>query len=342
MTSLVLQIVNQQRLRANALVIVLSILTAVAFCLSLMVGPAAIGLDYILRSLFGGESDTAALIIQEVRLPRALLGILIGATLGLSGAALQGFLRNPLAEPGIIGVSASAALGAVLTLYTGISALFVLALPLGGIVGACVGVVLVSILAGRNGGSITLILAGVAVTSFASALTALVLNLAPNPFAVSEIVFWMMGSLTDRSMTHVWLAAPFMIVGWIILLSVGRPLDALTLGEDTAHSLGFNIKRVRAQVVIGTALCVGAATSVAGAIGFVGLVVPHLLRPFVKHKPSQLLLASALGGAILVLSADILVRVVTPGVELKLGVVTALVGAPFFLMLILQASKKAL
>ena len=338
--SLVLQNVNQEFIRTNLVTIILALLTLVAFFASLLIGPAAIGLQHTLSSLFSDQADTTALIINEVRLPRALLAVFIGATLGLSGAALQGFLRNPLAEPGLIGVSASAALGAVLTLYTGVSALFVLALPFGGILGACIGVITITMLAGRNSSSITLILAGIAVTSFASALTALVLNLAPNPFAVSEIVFWMMGSLSDRSMTHVWLAAPFMILGWILLLGLGRPLDALTLGEETAQTLGFNISRVRHQVVFGTALCVGAATSVAGMIGFVGLVVPHLLRPLVNHRPSHLLVASALGGAILTLGADIAVRLISTNVELKLGVVTSLVGAPFFLMLILQSRKQ--
>ncbi|MCH8918408.1 MAG: iron ABC transporter permease, partial [Proteobacteria bacterium] len=287
-----------------------------------------------------GEVNTAALIIREVRLPRAVLGLMIGATLGLAGAALQGFLRNPLAEPGLIGVSASAALGAVLTFYTGLAALFSLALPLGGMAGACVAVVIVQALAGRTGSSLTLILAGIAVTSFAAALTSLALNLAPNPFAALEIVFWLMGSLADRSFDHVWLSAPFMIAGWVLLITLGRALDALTLGEDAAHTLGFDLRGVRHRLVFGTALSVGAATSVAGAIGFVGLVVPHLLRPLVGHRPGALLPASALGGATLTLIADVAVRLLSPGRELKLGVLTALVGGPFFLWLIVAYRRR--
>lgn len=326
----------------RALLPFLVIAVVLSFAASLLVGPAAIGLREMFDAIVVGEVDTAALIIREVRLPRAVLGLMIGATLGLAGAALQGFLRNPLAEPGLIGVSASAALGAVLTFYTGLAALFSLALPLGGMAGACVAVVIVQALAGRTGSSLTLILAGIAVTSFAAALTSLALNLAPNPFAALEIVFWLMGSLADRSFDHVWLSAPFMIAGWVLLITLGRALDALTLGEDAAHTLGFDLRGVRRRLVSGTALSVGAATSVAGAIGFVGLVIPHLLRPLVGHRPSALLPASALGGATLTLIGDVAVRLLSPGRELKLGVLTALVGAPFFLLLVLRMRRQLL
>ncbi len=320
----------------------LALLVLLAFAASLLVGPAAIGLPELLQSLAGGDLETTALIVREVRLPRALLALLIGVTLGLSGAALQGFLRNPLAEPGLIGVSASASLGAVLAFYSGLAGAFALALPLGGLTGACIGVLLVQALAGRGGSSLTLILAGIAVTSFAGALTSLALNLAPNPFAALEIMFWLMGSLADRSFEHVWLAAPFIVAGWLILLTLGRPLDALTLGEDAAQTLGFDLRQARRRLVLGTALGVGAATSVAGAIGFVGLIVPHVLRPLVGHRPGALLPASALGGALLTLSADIAVRLLSPDRELKLGVLTALVGAPFFLWLVLRHRRQLL
>lgn len=310
-----------------------------AFAASLLVGPAAIGLGQTISGLFGSEAGTVTLIMQEIRLPRALLALMIGATLGLSGAALQGYLRNPLAEPGLIGVSASAALGAVIAFYFGLSAVFALALPLGGMIGATVAVLVIQLLAGREGGSLTLILAGIAVTSFAGAMTSLALNLAPSPFAAIEILFWMLGSLTDRSMTHVWLAGPFMLLGWVLLLSTARALDALTLGEDAARSLGFDLRGVRRRLVFGTALSVGAATSVAGIIGFVGLVVPHLLRPLVGHRPGRLLPASALGGGVLLLAADIMVRLLPPGREIQLGVLTALIGAPFFLHLVLRTRQ---
>lgn len=322
------------RLSYQPVLAALAVLTAILFVLSLTVGPAAIGFADSIAALFSDKADAIALIMREVRLPRALLGLMVGATLGLSGAVLQGLLRNPLAEPGLIGVSASASLGAVLAIYSGLTLVLPLALPLSALAGALVAVIVVQALAGPRGTVLTVILAGIAVSSFAGAMTSLALNLSPNPFAALEIMFWMLGSLTDRSMTHVWLAAPFMIAGWLLLATLGRALDALTLGNDSAASLGIDLRRVQLQAVLGTAASVGAATAVAGSIGFVGLVVPHLLRPLVGNLPSRLLPASALGGACMVLAADILVRVVTPERDLKLGVLTAIVGAPFFLWLV--------
>lgn len=326
--------------RYPALLAGLTALTAILFVLSLTVGPAAVAFADSIAALFSDRSDAIALIMQEVRLPRAILGLMIGATLGLSGAVLQGYLRNPLAEPGLIGVSASASLGAVIAIYTGLSAAFPLALPLSALAAALLAVLVVQALAGLRGSVLTIILAGVAVSSFAGAMTSLALNLSPNPFAALEIMFWMLGSLTDRSMTHVWLAAPLMLAGWAMLGVLGRPLDALTLGGDTAASMGVDMRRVQFLAVSGTAAAVGGATAVAGAIGFVGLVVPHLLRPLVGGRPSRLLPASALGGACVVLAADILVRLVAPGRDLKLGVLTAIVGAPFFLWLVYRERRR--
>jgi iron complex transport system permease protein len=301
----------------------------VLFFGSLLIGPAGLGLGESLAALVSGQGGAVVLVMQEIRLPRALLGLMTGAALGLSGAAMQGYLRNPLAEPGLIGVSASAALGAVLALQTGLAGLFALALPLSALAGAGVAVLLILGLAGPRGGALALILAGVAISALAAALTSLVLNLSPNPFAAMEIVYWMMGSLAD-----VWLAAPFMVLGLAMLLSLGRSFDALTLGEDAAASMGVNLARLRLVLIGGTALAVGASVSVAGSIGFVGLVVPHVLRPLVGAQPSRLLPASALGGAAVVLAADIAVRLIAPDQDLKLGVLTALIGAPFFLHLI--------
>lgn len=328
-------------MRFPALLAGLAGLVALLFCASLLVGPAAIGVREALAALLTGErAEAVTLVMREIRLPRAILALLIGASLGLSGAALQGYLRNPLAEPGLIGVSASASLGAVIAIYTGLSALFPLALPLLAMAGAGAATMIVMALAGARGGTLTLILAGVAVTSFAGALTSLALNLSPNPFAALEIVFWMLGSLADRSMPHVRLAAPFMALGWLLLAGLGRALDALTLGEEAAETLGFGAARTRRLAVLGTALSVGAATAVAGAIGFVGLVAPHLMRPLVGARPSRLLPASALAGGAMLLAADLAVRLLSPGRELKLGVVTALIGAPFFLWLILAARRR--
>jgi iron complex transport system permease protein len=296
--------------------------------LSMLIGPAGFGLPR-------GEG-AAQLILTEIRLPRTLLAALTGAALALSGAALQGYLRNPLAEPGIIGVSSGAGLGAVLAIHSGASAAFALALPLGGLAGAAVATLVVLALAGERGGALTLILAGVAVSSVATALISLVLSLSHNPFAAVEIIFWLLGSLADRSMTHVWLAGPLMLAGMAVLLMLGRSLDAMTLGEDAARNLGVDLARVRYLIVAGTALSVGAATAIVGTIAFVGLVVPHVLRPLVGHMPSRLLPASLLGGAGLVLASDIVLRIFTPGGELRLGVLTALLGAPFFLWLVLR------
>ncbi|NNF71410.1 MAG: iron ABC transporter permease [Rhodobacteraceae bacterium] len=324
----------------RALFTSLSVLLVGLFCASLLIGPAGLGIGESLTALIAGEDDPLALVMQEIRLPRAILGALIGVSLGLAGAAMQGYLRNPLAEPGLIGVSGSAALGAVLALQTGVAASFALALPLSGLAGAVIGVLLILMLAGPRGSSMTLILAGIAISALAGALTALVLNLSPNPFATSEIVFWMMGSLADRSMSHVWLAGPIMLVGWGMISLTARTLDALTLGEDATSALGLSLTATRLWLVLGVAASVGAATSVAGAIGFVGLVVPHLMRPLVGARPARLLWASALGGASMVLAADIAVRLVLPDRDLKLGVLMALVGAPLFLHLIYKTRRE--
>jgi iron complex transport system permease protein len=320
----------------------LAVALVAAFLASLIIGPAAIGLGDALSALFSDQSGTIFVIMYEIRLPRAILGLLIGGILGLSGATLQGFLRNPLAEPGIIGVSASAALGAVIALYSGLSTIYPYALPVSALVFAGGAVLIIQLLAGRNASTLTIILAGVALSSFAGALTSLALNLSPNPFAAYEIMFWLMGSLTDRSMVHVQLAAPFILVGAVMLFAIGRSLDALTLGEDVAATLGVNPRRLQLLAILGTAFGVGAATSVSGSIGFVGLIVPHLLRPLVGSKPSQLLLASAMGGAVLILSADIFVRIAFPERELKLGILTALIGTPFFVWLLIKNRREAM
>jgi iron complex transport system permease protein len=328
--------IRSRSLRAYA---VLALIVCVLFVSSLLAGHAALPLGYLILEPPNAGTEMVRTILFEIRLPRAILAVLVGAALGLSGAALQGFLRNPLADAGIIGVSASASLGAVLALYSGLAAGFMLALPLGGLLGAGLSIALIYMLAGRDASMLTLILAGVAVNSFAGALTALVLNLAPNPYAVLEIVFWLLGSLADRSFDHVWLALPFILAGGAWLLTTARALDALSLGEDAAQSLGFSLARLRLAVIGGTALCVGAAVAVSGAIGFIGLVVPHLLRPLAGQRPGALLGLSALGGAALLLAADIGVRLIPTQAELKLGVVTALIGGPFFLWLLLRTRR---
>ncbi len=310
----------------------LAVAAVAAFALSLAVGPSGLGIE--------ADGEARALIFWEIRLPRAVLGTLAGASLGLSGAALQGYLRNPLAEPSLVGVSGGAALGAVLAIHIGLAQVLALALPLGGLAGAAVAMMAVMALAGAGGGPVTLILAGLAVSSIATALVSLALNLSQNPFASVEMVFWMMGSLADRSLTQVWLAAPLMLLGIGLLLMAARALDALSLGEDAAASLGVDLAGTRLLVVAGTALGVGAATAVTGVIGFVGLIVPHVLRPFAHHRPGLLLPASLLGGAIMLLVADVGLRLLQPWMELRIGVLTALIGAPFFVWLVLKTRSE--
>ena len=317
----------------------LGLLVVLLFLASLGIGQVWID-PLTLVTAFNDTDSAEAVILVEIRLPRALLGAAIGAILGLSGAVLQGFLRNPLAEPGLLGISASASLGAVIAIYAGLTALHPYALPLCALAGALIAVTLVQMLVGRSGDILVIILAGVALSSLAGALTSLALNLAPSPFAALEIVFWMLGSLTDRSLVHAGLALPFIAVGGVMLALTGRSLDALALGPDVARSLGVNLDRTRVLAVVGTAIGVGGATAVSGAIGFVGLIVPHLLRPLVGHRPSRLLPASALGGAAFLLAADIAVRLVMPDRDLKLGVVTAILGAPFFLWLLISLRRR--
>ena len=288
-------------------------------------------------SVFSPGTSLPWLILWELRLPRTLLALLVGATLGLSGAALQGLLRNPLAEPGLLGVSAGAALGAVVAIYFGLAASFALAAPLLGIAGA-LGAAALTLAVGR-GGTLTMILAGAAVSGLMAAGLALALNFAPSPWAAYEITTWLLGSLADRGWEQLLLALPFLLVGWACLAATARALDALTLGEAQAGSLGIDLARTRWLALAGTALSVGAATAVTGAIGFIGLLAPHLVRPFVGHQPSRVLLPSALFGAILLLYADIATRLIPTALELKVGVLTSLAGTPFFFWLVARLRR---
>ncbi len=312
-------------------VAVTAMLAAMAFVVSLCIGPQGWGLP--------SDATAAKLVFNEIRVPRAVLGFLIGAALGLSGAVMQGYLRNPLAEPGLLGISGGAALGAVTAIHSGLASRIALALPVAGLCGAALATIAIVALAGASGSATTLILAGVAVSSVAGALTSLALNLSPNPFASTEIMFWLMGSLTDRSLVHVWLAAPLMLTGMAMLLTTARDLDALSLGEEAAANLGVDAKGLRFKVIAGAALAVGAATAVAGAISFIGLIVPHILRPFVGSSPGQLLLPSLFGGAAMVLASDVALRLISPQGDLRLGVLSALIGAPFFLWRVVSSRR---
>jgi iron complex transport system permease protein len=313
---------------------------ALVACASLLAGRVWLEPAAIMDAIINPSADLAGLIISEVRLPRMALAILVGAALGLSGAVLQGLTRNPLAEPGLLGVSSGAALGAVIAIYYGLSNVSPVATPLCGLLGALMAAALTFGLS-RSGGVLALVLAGAAVSSLAGAGLALALNLAPSPYAGFEIATWLLGSLADKSWDHVLLAAPFIAIGVALLLSTGRALDALSLGEDQAESIGVHTDRVRLIALIGTALAVGAATSVAGAVGFVGLIAPHLARPLAQHRPGGMLLLSTAFGAILILLADIAARMFWINVEIKLGVLTALIGAPFFLWLVVHLQRRA-
>ena len=323
--------------RQSTLLRLLGLLLAALLLLSLLFGSQAIPLYQALQQSLADTPGVLGIILTQVRLPRSLIALFAGASLGLCGAVMQSLLRNPLASPGLIGSASGAALGAVTALYFGLTALWAPLLPLGGILGALAATALVWLLAGRNASVLTLILAGVAVNSFALASISLLLNLAPSPYAVQEIALWMLGSLANSSLDNLWIMLPGTLLGWLLLWHSGRPLDLLTLGEETSRSLGVDLARLRRRLFLATALAVGSAVAVTGSIG---LVVPHLLRPLVGHRPSRLLSVSALGGACLLLAADLLVRLLPVQTELKVGVLTSLLGAPFFLFLIVKGRRQ--
>jgi iron complex transport system permease protein len=322
----------------TGLVLALLALVAVLALVSLMVGPAGLSPRAALAGLFSGEGP-AGIIVREIRLPRTLLAALIGATLGLSGAALQGLLRNPLAEPALFGAPQSAAALASAAIAFGLAGATSILVPAAGIAGALISIGGLVAIAGRRASLTVTLLAGLALASFAGAATALVLNLAPNPFIALEVAFWLLGSLEDRSVDHLVIAAPFMLLSWIVLALTVRSFRALTLGEDAAASLGVDVDRVRLMVVLGVALGVGAAVAVAGSIGFIGLVAPHLVRRAVGSDPARVMLPAAITGAALLMAADIAVRSVPSAIELKVGVVTALIGVPFFLRMIFSERR---
>jgi iron complex transport system permease protein len=325
--------------RRSAVMTSLVVLVVLLALVSLGVGPVRLSPVTVIDALFGGGSDVAQVIVREIRLPRVILGFAIGAILGLSGAALQGLLRNPLASPSLFGAPQSAAFGAVLVIALGLADVRSYALPVAAIAMAFASVFVLLAIAGRNAGLLILILAGLAISSLAGAATALVMNLSSNPFVVLEIAFWLLGSLEDRSFRHVMLALPFVAAGAVILMSQRNAFRALSLGEETAQSLGVDVGRLRLMVIAGVALGVGGAVAVTGTIGFIGLVAPHLMRPLIGHDPTRLLIPSALTGAALLLAADIAVRVIPSSSDIKVGVLTSIIGVPFFLYLIMRERR---
>lgn len=322
--------------RLNGLLLVLTALAALA---SLGFGTVSLAPDRVIAALLGKGDMIASTIVLDLRMPRMLLGLLVGAMLGLAGAALQGFLRNPLAEPSVLGASNAAALGAVIALYFGIAELHPALLPLLAIAAAMIALLLLFGLSGQSESSLTLILAGIAIATLAGSGISLALNLSPNPFAAMEIMSWLLGSLENRSMQHVWIALPCIVVGGALLLWDARALDALTLGEDGARALGINLRAVRWRLLVGVAIGVGGAVAVSGSIGFIGLIVPHIIRPFTDRSPSAILWPSAIGGALLLTLSDLGVRMIPATNELKLGVVTAFLGIPVFLVHLLRERR---
>lgn len=313
-------------------VLLLAIALFIAVPLSLLAGRVWI-------NPLAPELHSASIILLQLRMPRAVLALVLGAGLGASGAAMQGYLRNPLADPGLFGIAPGAALGAVLSFWTGYASAPWM-LPLFALIGAGGAMALLALIAGRGGGVALFTLAGLMVSSLAGALMSLAISLSPSPFAMSEIVTWMMGSLADRSWREVWIATPLTLAGIGVLLYAGRDLDAMTLGEMAARSLGVEPLRLQALMIVGVGLVVGAGVAVAGIIGFVGLMVPHLVRPMTDRKPSSLILPSALAGALLLLIADCLCRILPlAGGELRLGIALSLLGAPFFLRLLLRMRR---
>lgn len=324
---------------SRALLILLAALLALMLA-SLWLGDVHMSMAQFATALTGKGDPAHVLVLSQIRLPRTVLALLTGAGLGASGAALQGYLRNPLADPGIVGISASAGLGAVMVLYFGLAALSFWVLPAAAMAGAGLASLVLLLLARDHASVTSVILGGVALSSLSVALTALLMNLSPNPWALSEIAYWLMGSVADRSWAEVALAAPFILAGIAVLARSAPALDALTLGEDAARSLGVSPGRTGRLVVLGTLLSVGAGVAVAGAIGFVGLAAPHMLRPFFGARPGRLIVPSALAGAGLLLAADMLARALSgPGTPLYLGVTTALLGAPFFLWLVMRQRR---
>ncbi len=322
-----------------ALNILLLAIIMVAVLLSARFGQVDLSTADVLHGIFAPGDDAYTIIVRELRLPRIILAIMAGASLGYTGAALQGLLRNPLADPGVIGVSATASLGAVIAIYMGFTSISALALPITAMLGALVATIILMVLAAKDASVLTLILAGIGISSLATAAMSLVMNFTPNAITVQEMVLWMMGSLENRTFDDLFLAGPFIIAGWLMMIGVGQGLNALSLGEEAASTLGIDVAKLRWRVVLGTAFSVGATVSVCGAVGFVGLVVPHIVRAFVGYEPRRILLPSALCGAAVMVLADILTRLPIGHGQLRLGVVMAVIGAPVFLYIIFKTRE---
>ena len=336
------------RMPAAVLLPALGALVAVAFLLGVGLGavriaPAQVvaivaahaGLD--LGVDFSRQEDA---IVWAIRLPRVVLALLVGSALAVSGAALQGMFRNPLADPGLIGVSSGAALGATASVALGFSVFGLATMPIAAFLGGTVTAILVYAVSRHNGRTevVTLVLSGIALNTFAGAGTALLTYVADDQ-QLRAVVFWSLGSLGSATWSNVGVALPFVAVGLVLALRWGQSLNLLVLGEREARHLGLDTERVRLELIALTALMTGAAVAFAGVVGFVGLIVPHLIRLVAGPDHRVLLPASALGGAALLLLADLAARTMVAPAELPLGVLTALLGGPFLLFLMLRTRR---
>jgi iron complex transport system permease protein len=317
----------------------------IALVAGVVVGSTYLDWHVVMRALVGApvaRADEA--IVWLIRLPRVLVAGIVGAGLATAGVLMQSLFRNPLAEPSLTGVGPGAVLGAVAVFVTGWGAASVVVLPLASIVSALLALMLVYAMATRGGSTpiTSLLLTGIAVGALLTAASSLLISLNIVTWQVAqEIVFWMMGGLDSRTWAHVWLSAPFVLVGFCAALLQSRTLDLLLLGEETAQSLGVEIEPAKRLVVTTSALLTGASVAVAGLVGFVGLLVPHAVRLLLGPGHRTLLPASALTGAAFVMLCDLAARTVRPPAEVRLGVVTALCGAPLFLLLLVRRLREA-
>jgi iron complex transport system permease protein len=318
--------------------IVLAILLVLISCVSILLGETPLSLGQYVQAFAPGSA--VGEVLWSIRAPRVLAAALVGGALGLSGAVMQGLLRNPLADPGVLGVSACAGLGASLALVAGLAAVPG-AVEIAALSGAVLAGLALSWAASRLGAPEALILFGVSLSAFAGALTALVFNLSPSPITTAEVLNWLMGSVANRDWSDIaWAAAP-MALGVALSGYAASGLRMLTLGEETARLSGLPMARLRAAAVAGATLLTGSAVAMAGVIGFVGLAAPHLVRAGAKDDPAAILLPSALAGAGLLVLADLIGRLIPTEalLELKLGVVTALFGAPVFALIAWRAAR---
>jgi iron complex transport system permease protein len=317
---------------------------------SMTMGPVNIPLTHVASVILdnlgldvGTHTTTEALVIEQLRFPRILVGALVGMALGVSGTTMQGLFRNPMADPGIIGVSAGGAVGAVVAIATGFSSLFFMALPIFSLLGAGAACFLVYAIAWAGGrfSMATLLLAGVAVGSFLGSVISAIIVTVPSNDALREILFWLAGGLDSRSWEHVGLSAPFILLGLAVVLALSRDLNLLMLGDDDARSMGVRVGLIRPVLIGAAAMVAGVAVSVSGIIIFVGLVVPHMLRLVFGPDHRILIPVSALGGGAFVVAADTIARTVIQPAEFRVGIITAFVGAPFFIFLLIRNSRRA-